>query len=215
MKSFTMNVPGFSKVLKQYAAATKKELPDVLNRALRNVGFRAAQFTPKDSPAEIEADLLKDKFALKFITSKLRARIGKQFTTKKGKTRTVQRVTRKQIALATRQFIKRRKRRTGFLRAGWVAALISAGLKTSGLSGNLLADSKSKNAIGSGVLATVNTLRASLSNGVWSRLGGKSKARTAVAMQQALQRAMAFVAKDMDTFAKDKLGKVAKQYSAK
>lgn len=212
-RPFVMKTKQFDDAIELYKEATKKDMADVLNRALRNVGYRAAEFTPKKDKHVIEAELWSDKIGLKFITKKLRARIGQTFKTAKGKLRTVRRVTRKQIALQTRQFIARRMKRTGFLRAGWVAALVKAGIKTSGLKGAIIADSKSS--LGSGQQATPKKLYARLGNGVWGRLNGKSAATIRGVMQGALRRAMSYVAKDMTDYAKERLGKTARKYSAK
>lgn len=212
-RPFVMNTKQFDAAIALYKEATKKDMSDVLNRALRNVGYKAAEFTPKKEKDQIEIELWTDKIGLKFITKKLRARIGQTFQTKKGKNRTVRRVTRKQIAKATREFIKRRMKRTGFLRAGWVAALVNAGLKVSGLWGAIIKDSKST--LGSGKQATPKKLTARLGNGVWGRLNGKSAAVIRGVMQGALRRAMSYVAKDMTDYAKDRMAKTAKKYSAK
>lgn len=211
--AFILKSKQFETALREYQAATKKDMAEVLNRALRNVGFRAAQFTPKKDAGMIEEELRKEQIGLKFITKKLRAKIGSSYTTEKGNVRTIRRVTRKQIALKTRQFIARRKKRTGFLRAGWVAALINAGLKTTGLSGALIKDSKST--LGSGNKATPKRLVARLGNAVWGRLTGKSAGKMRAVMQRSLQRAMDFVANDMKKYASDLLQKSAVKHSAK
>lgn len=212
-RSFTWQPREFDETIRIYKQAVPKDMAYVLNRAERNVGYRAAEFTPKKDKDVIEAELWYEKIGLKFITKKLRARIGQTFTTAKGKLRTVRRVTRNQIALKTKQFIARRKKRTGFLRAGWVAALAKAGLKTTGLGGALIGDSKST--LGSGKQATPRNLVAMLGNGVWGRLNGKGAGRIRGIMIHALQRATSFVSNDMRKYATEKLGKTAKKYSAK
>lgn len=202
----------FQAAMLEYAAATKKDAVQILNRGLRNIGYQAARFTPKKDPSTIEAELRKDKIGLKIATKQLTSRKGKKYTTKKGKTRTVKRVTRKQIALRTRQLINRRKKRTGFLRAGWVAALIAAGLTAPG-GKVLIKDGKSK--IGSGQQATPSRLFAYLGNGVYGRLNGKSAAKIRRAMELALARGMRYVAADMTRFARDKMSGTASKFSAR
>lgn len=212
LMSFVIQTKEFEQALREYQAASKKDMADVLNRALRNVGFRAAEFTPKKDPATIDAELRKDKIGLKYITNKLTGKKGTTYTTAKGRTRTIRRVTRKQIALRTRQFFARRKKKVGFLRAGWVAALVSAGIPLGrGLGRNL---TKGKSTIGSGRKATPEKLMAYLGNGVWGRLNGKAASKMRTVMQSALNRAMSFVANDMKTYAKERLSKSAKKHSA-
>lgn len=211
--SFVMHTAEFESALREYQTATKKDMSEVINRALRNVGYRAAQFTPKKEPATIEKELRKDQMALKFITKRLTRKKGSQYITKKNKVRTIRRVTRKQIALRTRQFIARRKKKVGFLRAGWVAALVSAGIPLS--KDAKRSELKGTSTIGSGRKATPERLVGYLGNGVWGRLNGKSAAKTRRVMQTALARAEAFVAKDMKDYAAERMTKTAAKHSAR
>lgn len=200
----------FNRAIAQYQVATKKDMAEVLNRALRNVGFRAAQYTPKESAADIEAGLRKDKIALKIATKQLKGRVGKSYTTRKGKTRTFKRVTRAQIGRKARSLITKRKRRRGFLRAGWIAAMIAAGIEGVRKT-DTLRDGKSK--IGSGKKATPSKLRAYLGNKVWGRLDGKNRGRARSTMKNALKKAMRFVADDMIQHANKEMKQTAKKFS--
>lgn len=212
-RGFVLKTKDFEETINLYKLATKKDLPYILNRALRNVGFKAAEFTPKKDPGQIEAELREDKIGLKMVTKKLRGRIGSTYQTRKGRTKTIKKVTRKQISLRTRQLISRRKKRVGFLRAGWVAALQHVGLARSIGKDKTLKDGKSQ--IGRGKLATTSSAVASLSNLVYGRLDGKARAQFATQMRQALAKAMDVVSKDMTIYATEKLFNTAAKYSAR
>lgn len=200
----------FLYAIAEHSAASGKDISESINRGLRNTGYRAAMETPKESTEEIEKNLRKDKLALKIATKQLRGRIGKSFTTRKGKTRTVKRVTRKQIGRKAKQLITKWQKRRGFLRAGWIAALVASGMK--GVrSGDVIRGGKSK--LGSGKMASPRDLYAYLGNAVWGRLDGPAKAKTQATMLAALQKAMRYVSKDMIQHAQNKLSKTAKKYS--
>lgn len=210
MRTFQWRDAQFNQAIAEYKVATGKDLSDVLNRGLRNVGFKTAQATPKESTAQIEADMRKDKLALKIATKQLRGRIGKTFTTKKGKVRTVKRVTRKQIGRKAKQLISKRKKRRGFLRAGWIAAMIAAGI--SGVRRGDIIRGGSK--IGSGRQATPARLRAYLGNAAWGRLDGPAQSSTKAKMLSALKTGMRLTAKDMMDYAQKEMRKTARRYSA-
>lgn len=200
-------------VFQRYIQATGKDAAYVLNRTLRNIGFNAAKNTPKKKPEAIEAELRKDKIGLKIATKQLTRKKGTSYTTKKGKTRTIKRVSRRQIATKTRQLFARRKKRTGFMRQGWIAALISAGIPIRGSGERPFRGGKSK--IGSGKQATEKHLHCYLGNAVYGRLDGKAQAKGRRSMQAALQKAVRHVAQDMTKFAREKMGQTARKYSAR
>lgn len=196
----------------EYRTATKKDMAYVLNRALRNVGFKTAQKTPKENATDIELGLRKDQIALKIATKQLRGRVGKTFTTKKGKKRTVRRVTRKQIAKKARELISKRKKRRGFLRAGWIAAMIAAGIKGVRKGEDSIKDGRSQ--LGSGKQATPQRLTAYLGNAAYGRLKGKNSSATASKMKAALTEGMRLTREDMVQHAREEMAKTAAKHSA-
>lgn len=199
--------------------ATDREMVDILNKTLKDVSYRAAEFTPKATDERIERDLRKDKIALKMATTRLRKRIGQTFTktvrTKGGprqKTITVSRITRRQIGTEARRIIARRKKRKGFARAGWLAALAKMGGRVARQDNRIIG----KTATGDAKPATVNNLVGEVWNNVYMKLQGKAAARTATMMENALQRAADFVAKDMQAYAERKLTeRLVKLFAAK
>lgn len=73
--SLSLNTSQFEQALRQYESATGKDMADVLNRAARNVAYRAAQNTPVASRAEIKSQLFRDeklRYALTSIRLKKR-----------------------------------------------------------------------------------------------------------------------------------------------
>lgn len=213
MKNLQWRDLKFNQAIHEYKAATKKDMVYVLNRALRNVGFKTAKATPKENPKDIEDGLRKDQIGLKIATKQLRGRIGKTYTTRKGKTRTIRRVTRKQIAKRARELISKRKKRVGFLRQGWIAAMIAAGIKGVRKGEDALKSSRSK--IGSGRQATPQRLNAYLGNAAWGRLKGKTKNQTGARMKAALTKGMRDTREDMVQHAQSEMAKTAAKYSAR
>lgn len=201
----------FTKALMEYQEATKKDSAYILNRAARNVAFRAASNTPKADPSAIESELLKDKLALKIVTKALRAKIGTSYTTAKGKVRTVTGVSRRQIAIAAKRLIANRKKRRGFMRAGWFPAIKLFGGTIRGerpLSG-------SKADLGGATLANPGRPIAKLYNAVYGRMTGKAGGQSRARMEQALRQAMTFVANDMRQYAREKMINTARKYSGR
>jgi hypothetical protein len=210
VKAFAWHDQRFIRAIAEHSAATNGDISDSLNRGLKNWGFQAARLTPKETAAQIEAELRKGKLALKIATKQLRGRVGKTYTTKKGKTRTFKRVTRKQIAAKAKRLISKRQKRRGYLRAGWIAALLSAGFK--GVNKADLAKG-GKSGIGTGKQATENRLRAFLKNNVFGRLDGPAKARIEREMLRALRVAQRIVTNDMLSHAQRKMEKTARKFS--
>lgn len=219
MKTLTWKSSKFNQALAEYAVATGKDMADVLNRALRNVGFKTARATPKESAADIEAELTKkgtgkkDRLALKIATKQLRGRVGKTYTTRKGKTRTFRRVTRKQIGAKAKRLITKRQKRRGFLRAAWIAAMVAAGIRGVKKGGDIIRDGKSK--IGSGKQATPKHLHAYLGNRAYGRLAGKNKSATAAKMEAALATGIRETREDMLQYAQKVMAKTAAKHSAR
>jgi hypothetical protein len=66
----TLDTRDFERALLNYEAATGKDLPEVLNRAGKNIAYRAAQFTTPAQPAKIRADILAQEGLLEALTSR-------------------------------------------------------------------------------------------------------------------------------------------------
>lgn len=213
------NMPELVEAIRAVHQATDREMTDIINKTCKDVAYRAASFTPKATDDQIERDLRKDKIALKMASTKLRKRIGKTFTktvkTKGGpkvKTLTINRITRRQIGTEARRMIARRKKRKGFARSGWLAALVKMGGRTVRSDNRII----SKTVTGDAKPATISNLIGEVWNNVYTKLKGRAASRTAAMMESALQKAVDFVANDMKEYAERKLTeKMVKLFAGK
>jgi hypothetical protein len=176
----------FVRAMQEYSRATKKDEAEILNRAGRNIAFRAAQFTPITQPARIRAEMRNNNLAAKILA-------------KRGKFKGVKISERKAIV---DRMVKARERSARYIRVGWAAAIAAFGGKATRFKVN----PKSEAAKGYGFKAMASRLVATLGN----NSKGADKAGS-----NALQEAVDFVAKDMLGFAQRTLAKTAKQYSGK
>lgn len=197
------NAKRFTAALQAIARETKKDAAESLNRACRNVAFRAAELTPKADPAEIERELRNDKLALKIVTKRLRSRIGSSYETGRGNIRTIRRVSQRQIANAARQLIAKRKKTRGFMRAGWFASIKALGGSIRGASrtGERAPSLK----LGSATPATALRLLATVRNHSYDRLKGKAYGATKSKMIAALDRAIGIVAHENEEYVRKKI----------
>jgi len=174
--------------LQLYAAATRKDEADILNRAGKNIAFRAAQFTPRASASAILAELSKNanELAIKILS-------------KRGRFKGVPIKERQEIV---KKFISARRKSAGYIRAGWGPAIVAFG----GNPTRLKLRPNSKFIIGFGKRATHRHLMAVLAN---NARGAEKVARGP------LRKAIAFVARDMASYARRKLGRTASKASSK
>ena len=186
MSDFQVDTRELSKALRQYEAATKKEIPEILNRAARNIAYRAASYTPVAKPSRIRRDLERDPhlaFALTSIQLKKRG-IGI--------------LEKPDFALAVKRFISHREAGSGFIRSGWAESIIALGGSFRG----------KRIGRGHGWAKKANLMRyiAEIANTVpgVDKIGKK-----------ALQEAVDFVSADMINYAQKKLQKAANKHSAK
>src|SRR5215467_1827253 len=101
----------FTKALVEYKKETGKDMVDVLNRAGKNVAFRAAQFTPAATVGKIRADLNREEH-LKYALTSIALR-------KKGIGILPSPRFRKEVE----RFVARRVASRAFLRSGWAPAI--------------------------------------------------------------------------------------------
>lgn len=186
MLNFDTDLTEFESALRLYQDATNKAVPDILNRAAVNIAFKAMAKT-KMTPV---------------------SKIRKHDPTKrpeKRNTRLLYAVTAKARAGSTdggraaKEFAKRNSSR-GYIKAGWAAVIRLAG-KSSRVepSPAMLQDSEFN-------AATVFKRAAEIANG--------AKGAEKVGLP-ALQAAVKIVSKDMETYALKKMGKIARDHSAK
>lgn len=176
----------FTRAVQLYEKATQKDEADILNRAGKNVSFRAAQFTPKATGAKIKAELMRDKLAIRILSARRKFRG----------------MTMQKRSAVTRRFIAARVRSARYVSAGWANAIAAFG----GNASRFRVNPKSEAAKGYGIRARANKLVAELAN--------NARGADRVALS-ALQDAIDFVAKDMTSFAQRKLQNTADKFSVK
>lgn len=193
-ESAKVDVSQFLLALRAYKAATKKDCADVLNRAARNVAFRAAGATPKGSAGRIRASLMRDprlRYALTSLALKKRG---------------IGRLPSPQFQRAVDAFISRRASSANYLRAGWAKAIQDMGGSFRG--------AKFRGAGGFANKAVVTKLIAELVNTTIHENAASLRGAELIG-SQALQKAISFVAADMIQYSKELMGLTAKKFSAK
>jgi hypothetical protein len=179
--------------LRAYKAATKKDCVEVLNRAARNVAFRASSFTPKGAANKIRRDLMRDP-RLRYALTSIALR-------KKG----IGRLPSPQFQKAVDRLVSRRASSANYLRAGWAKAIQDLGGSFRG--------AKFRGAGGFGNKARVNRLLAEIVNTTTHEAAASVRGAELIG-SEALQKAIAFVSEDMISYARQLMGPTAKKFSA-
>ncbi len=184
----------FQDAINSYQEATQKDMVDVLNRAGRNVAYRAAQFTDVASAAKIRAELYRDPHLVYALTS-LSLRKQGIGTLPKGA-----------FQQEVEKFISRRQSSTRYLRSGWAQAIIDLG-------GTFRGSRLTRGTHGYGSKATLIELLAEIAWIIDEPNDHKADSAEEVGMK-ALQKALDFVTQDMQQYAEEKMAKTAKDHSA-
>lgn len=193
MGDFTFDTREFQSALQQYSEATKKDESEILNRAGKNVAYRASQFTPVAEAATIKSGLFADdhlRFAL---------------TAMKIKERGMGVLKSPQFAQEVEKFVRSRVASRRYLKAGWAVAIEKFGGTYRG--------SKFRGATGEAIKATADSLITELAAILDEPTEAKAQSAESK-MLPALQEALDFVARDMIDYAQRKLAKTAAKYSA-
>ena len=183
---------------------TKKPEADIVNRAMRDVAFRSASFTPKVSASMINSDLGgKNGRVLAAVAA---YECNKKYGVKKWIT-----IQHKEMM---RFILRRRKSGLGALRAGWIPAIQALGGTYRGA--KLTAGSASK---GTAKKATINNLVGVIKNSVFtSNYKGEKKGAGSIGVSiDALGKAVRFVINDRQAYLdrKKKITNVLKANSDK
>ena len=102
--------------LKAVKETSRRSFTEIINKALKDVAFRAAQFTPKTKSSVVRAGL----------RPKLLSRIAaKALTAKQGKFK------KSELAAEKKKIMARRLKGIGGVRAGWFPAIVALGGKIS------------------------------------------------------------------------------------
>lgn len=182
----------FVAALRAYRLATKKDTVEVLNRAARNVAFRASQFTPKGNAGKIRADLMRDPHLRYALTALQLKKTGQG------------RLPSPQFQAAVDRLVSKRASSANYLRAGWAKAVQDLGGSFRG--------AKFRGAGGFANKAIVSRLIAEIVN-TTTHTKSASVIGAELIGTEALQKAIAFVAEDMIQFAKQLMGTTAKKFS--
>lgn len=189
----------FTAAVREIRAVTKRTEADILNRAARNVAYRAAQFTPKSSVSKIRASLRRGKLLIKLAASQLKREKG--------------RYTRQEHIDRMRKIEKKRTGNVTALRAGWAKGIIDMGGSFRG--SKLRATGSAFR--GFGRKATPARLLAHLRNAVitTSTTGHQTGAGDIHFMEAALSRAIDLVAKENRAYAQRKIAQQLRRITAK
>lgn len=188
------DVSGLIFAFRAYKAATRKDEVTIVNRATRNIAFRASSFTPKGNANKIRRDLMSDphlRYALTAIILKKRG---------------VGRLPSPQFQKEVDKFVSRRASSANYLRAGWAKAIVDLGGTFRG--------AKFRGAGGFGNKAIISRVIAEVVN-TTTHANAASVRGAELIGSEALQKAIAFVAEDMLSFAKELMQPTASKFSAK
>jgi len=170
----TLDTRDFERALLTYASATEKDMAEVLNRAGRNIAYRAAAFTKPAQASQIRSDTMSKEGLLAGLT---RARLKK-----KGITRVADFEAEMKKTLAIRIGSAR------YLRAAWAEAIAKFGGTFKG--------KKMRGASAKVIKANAVSLLTEITALVNEPTGAKAESAEAK-MMPALQEAVDFVAADM------------------
>ena len=120
----------FERELLRYWAHTQKDLAYVVNRQALNVAIKAGQQTPLADKQDI-LDLPRHEWWPKFVAKKLKSARGVRLKGRKGKRgRIIQRnYTIPDARKASKQLVRNRLKRVGYIRSGWAGVIKSLALQ--------------------------------------------------------------------------------------
>lgn len=195
MGDFNLDTRELIQALEQYQEATNKDMAEVLNRAGRNVAFKAIRYTPTTLKSDITASLETmvawqdgHQVPLKYL-------IANAFRRKRGQPP----VAGSRMRDAVDSLYALRYKTIGYVKAGWLNAARAFG------GAGKEPFSKGLASLGYGKKATAFNLNAELAN--FSRGAN-------LVGSDGLQRAIDETARDMIAFADKKMAATAKKHSA-
>lgn len=187
MLTLKPNFSRFNRSLQRMKSVSKKTGAEILNKALKDVAFRAASFTPKTTFGKIRGELNNDlitKMAVKWLREK-----GAPFN-------------KNDVKDAKARIFKARMRSIGALRAGWIPAIQKFGGNYRGakkLQGGSASD-------GTAIKATPSRLKGMIRNAiVTSSNKGTTHAAQIPALRRGLLKAIAYVTRDRNREAKRRM----------
>ena len=186
MLTVDVDMARFTAALRRVKAQSRRSEAEIVNKALKDVGFRAAQFTPKTTAAQIRGELLSGNLLPRLAAASLKKRQGK--------------FTRAEHKEEMQKILRRRTSGVNALRAGWIPAIQRFG---GNFRGARLKPGGSASR-GTGRPATIGQLSGFIRNSVRThnhagRAFGPGEIAVAVT---ALQRAILHVSNDREVLAR-------------
>lgn len=193
----TADLSRFKRSLQAVKAATRKDEVEIVNKAAKDIAYRAASFTPKTTAAVISASLREGDTLAKIASASLKRKKGK--------------FTAAERNAEMRRIEMRRRSAASALRAGWAKAIIDMGGTFRGGKPNLARSAGQ----GFGKRATIARLVAHIRNSVVSVnwLGKPMLAERIEPLQRALIMAVAFVTADREAYAARKINATLRKHS--
>lgn len=190
----TCNIRQFQAALKEKQRLSGKTASELLNKAARDVVFRAASFTERTTAAKIRAKLMLGGLVFKIAAKRLRGR---------------GRFTRADVEAEAKRILNTAARAAGSVRASWAPAIIALGGSYRGRRpspGTESAKGLAKRATPWNLVALVRSSIVTTSGK--GRVTGASQIPP---LTDGLNRAVAFVTRDIKEYAVRKFAKAMKK----
>ena len=199
--TLTCDLTKFRAALANVALASKKPEAEIINKALKDVAFRSAQFTPKTTPAKVRSSLPKE------ILFRIAA---KHLSEKQGK------YTKEELRATAGRIAKRRRSGIGGVRAGWIPAIMALGGTYRGAKAKPGGSAKKGTAKKAGAFRMAGLIRNSVITTQFAKRTNTGAGNIQFAVD-ALRKAVVFVTNDRQAYAERKagVGKVLRKYSDK
>jgi len=200
----TADLRAFSAALRKVKEVTRKEEADIVNKALKDVAFRAASFTPKAQASIIRNRLLSDGLLPALASIACNKKYGKNM---KG----ARAWGKAEHAAMMLNILAARRRGIGALRAGWIPAILKFGGKYRGA--KLKPGGSASH--GTASKATIANLSGFIENAVevHDHAGRSYTADEIRVATLALQNAVAFVTRDRENYAQRKIDALLTKHS--
>lgn len=212
MKLECTNLARFKQALQSVKTDLKKPEAEIVNKALKDVAFRAMSFTPFAEPGLVQAQLYRDNILLKIAAKKVAARAGKAKVDRFGNTKLTAKgkaihhanTSTREIAKEADRILARRVSSTRALRAGWIPAVKAFGGSIRGAAKPKAGGSGQR---GGAQKATISKLMGVIRNALVTRpqKGGKVPVENIELAIRALNQAIEFVASDREDYLRRKM----------
>ena len=199
--TLTCDLTKFRAALANVALASKKPEAEIINKALKDVAFRSAQFTPKTTPAKVGSSLPR-KMLFRMAAKHLKEKQGNY--------------TKEELRATAARIAKRRRSGIGGVRAGWIPAILALGGTYRGAKEKPGGSAKKGTAKKAGAFRMAGLIRNSVITTQFSKRTNTGAGDIQFAVD-ALRKAVVFVTNDRQAYADRKagVGKVLRKYSDK